>query len=123
MTIDANIVIAYIAGEALVIVELSQWRQEGRPLFLPTIAEAEVLGFPNFTPSERERTARFLAAHFISISCDRAVAHRAAHLRATLPIKLPDAIIAATALLTGTPLVTRNVRDFNNVPGLEIVSV
>src|SRR3989344_8336118 len=123
MTIDRNIVIAFIAGDEAVVAELSRLRQEGQPLFLSTIAEAEVLGFPGFTPNERERTARFLAAHFISISCDRAVAYRASQLRATLPIKLPDAIIAATALLTGTPLATRNTRDFKNVPALEIVSL
>lgn len=120
MTIDANIVIAYIAGDEPIVATLSHARQEGQPLFLSTIAEAEVLGFPGFTLGERERTARFLAAHFISIPCDRAVAYQAAQLRATLPVKLPDAIIAATALLTGTPLATRNSRDFKNVPGLVI---
>lgn len=123
MTIDANIVIAYIAGNDLIVAALSHARQEGQPLFLSTIAEAEVLGFPGFTPGERERTARFLAAHFISIPCDRAVAYRAAQLRATLSIKLPDAIIAATALITGTPLATRNTRDFKNVPDLTLVSL
>ena len=38
-------------------------------------------------------------------------------------LKLPDAIIAATALHTGTPLLTRNVKDFKKVRGLKLLEV
>ena len=123
MTIDSNIVIAYIEGDEGVVRQLSEWRQSGMPLFLSTISEAEVLGYPDFTEDERERTAQFIEQHFVPVLCDRAIAYRAAVLRATVNIKLPDAIIAATALSTGTPLVTRNVKDFKNVSGLEIVTL
>ncbi|MDP1690321.1 MAG: type II toxin-antitoxin system VapC family toxin [bacterium] len=123
MTIDSNIVIAYLAGEESVARQLSLWKEEGRPLFLSTIAEAEVLGFPDFTSEERERTARFMAEQFVSMICDRTIAYQAGVLRGTINIKLPDALIAATALSTGTPLVTRNVKDFKNVSGLEVVSL
>jgi len=34
MTLDANIVIAYLGGERSVIEMLSQWRAAGSPLFL-----------------------------------------------------------------------------------------
>jgi len=123
MTIDSNIVIAYLAGEESIVKQLSLWKEEGRLLFLSTIAEAEVLGFPDFTSEERKRTARFMAEQFVSMICDRAIAYRAGVLRGTINIKLPDALIAATALVTGTPLVTRNVKDFKNVSGLGIVSL
>ena len=123
MNIDSNIVIAYLAGEESVAEQLSIWKEEGRPLFLSTIAEAEVLGFPDFTDEEREHTARFMAEQFVSMACDRAIAYHAGVLRGTINIKLPDALIAATALITGTPLVTRNVKDFKSVYGLEIVSL
>ena len=121
MTINSNIVIAYLAGEESVERQLSLWKEEGRPLFLSTIAEAEVLGFPDFTSEERERTAHFMAEQFVPMVCDRAIAYRAGVLRGTINIKLPDALIAATALVTGTPLVTRNLKDFKNVSGLEVV--
>ena len=123
MNIDSNIVIAYLAGEELVVRQLSLWKEEGKPLFLSAVAEAEVLGFPDFTSEERERTARFMAEQFVSMICDRATAYHAGVLRGTINIKLPDALIAATALVTGTPLVTRNVKDFKNVSGLEVVSL
>jgi predicted nucleic acid-binding protein len=39
----------------------------------------------------------------------------------TLDTKFPDAAIAATALSTHTPLITRNQRDFKRIAGLRIV--
>ena len=47
------------------------------------------------------------------------IAERAAQLRRTTRLKLPDAIIYATALETGRTLVTLNTRDFP--PGTESV--
>lgn len=37
-------------------------------------------------------------------------------------IKLPDAIIAATALVYNLTLITRNVADFKNIEGLELLN-
>jgi predicted nucleic acid-binding protein len=36
-------------------------------------------------------------------------------------IKLPDAIIAATALVNNLSLITRNISDFKNIAGLELL--
>ncbi|MEI7828052.1 MAG: type II toxin-antitoxin system VapC family toxin [Euryarchaeota archaeon] len=41
--------------------------------------------------------------------------------RQNYPIKLPDAIIAATALHAKVPLMTRNMTDFERVPELKMV--
>ncbi|MDR2754275.1 MAG: PIN domain-containing protein [Planctomycetaceae bacterium] len=38
------------------------------------------------------------------------------------PISIQDAWIAATALAFGCPLLTHNARDFENIPGLEIIT-
>ncbi|MGF7079133.1 type II toxin-antitoxin system VapC family toxin [Mucilaginibacter sp. UYCu711] len=37
-------------------------------------------------------------------------------------IKLPDAIIAATALVNNFALATRNISDFKNIQGLELLN-
>lgn len=49
-----------------------------------------------------------------------AVLERAASLRATLNIKTPDAIHAATALLAGCGLFLTNDEGFRRVPGLTL---
>ena len=61
----------------------------------------------------------FLTENFFSVPFDRPLARIAAAIRHTAKIKFPDAAIAATALYTHTPLVTRNLRDFKNIPDLQ----
>lgn len=123
MTFGANIIIAYLDGENAVIEKLSVWKGKQRLLILPTVAEAEVLSFSRWTPQERERTMIFLEEYFASVPFDRQIAHIAARIRRDTKIKFPDAAIAATALFTHTPLVTRNVRDFKRITELEVITL
>lgn len=44
------------------------------------------------------------------------------NLRKSKVIKLPDAIIAATALVSDLTLTTRNISDFKNIPELKIIN-
>ena len=62
-------------------------------------------------------TRRFLA-RFPMLPVNEAVAELAAAIRARLGIKLPDAIIDATAQVWNRLLLTRNVKDFKNTPGV-----
>ena len=121
MTIDANIVIAYLWGDPRVIETLLLWKEEGKPLFLSTVAETEVLSFSHWTAKERFETEQFIEGTFTSISFDRTLAKIAAEIRRKAKIKFPDAAIAATAVFTRTPIVTRNERDFRRIPHLPLV--
>jgi predicted nucleic acid-binding protein len=123
MTIDSNIIIAYLAGEAKVKNTLSNWQLRNLPFLLSTVVETEVLSFPKFTPEEIQFTLKFLEENFISIPFSREVARIAAKLRRDYRIKFPDAAIAATAIYTDTPLVTRNIRDFKKIPNLKILKI
>ena len=123
MTIDSNIIIAYLAGESVAVETLSQWKATGTSLFLPTIVEAEVLSFEKWSDAERARIELFLDQEFVSVPFDRPVARIVARIRRGRAIKLPDAAIAATALYTNSPLVTRNARDFKNIPSLTVIDM
>ena len=49
------------------------------------------------------------------------VATRTIQLRQQYRIKLPDAIIGATALMHNLILITHNSRDFQHLPGIKLV--
>jgi predicted nucleic acid-binding protein len=65
-----------------------------------------------------EPTRRFLEG-FKVIALDEEIADRAVALRRAYGIKLPDAVIWATAQTAGRLLVTRNTKDFpTDDPGI-----
>lgn len=123
MTLDANIVIDYLHGDVTVIERLSQWKREGVTFLIPTMAEAEILSFHSLTSTERTAIESYIENNFTSIPFDRAVARIAAEIRRGFRVKLPDAAIAATALYTHTPVVTRNVKDFRHIKGLDLLTI
>lgn len=47
---------------------------------------------------------------------------KTAEIRRSHKIKLPDAIIAATAIAYNLTLLTRNVRDFKNIDGITLIN-
>jgi toxin FitB len=61
-----------------------------------------------------------LLAPFRELPVDREVAERAGRIRRETGIRLPDALIAATALEAGLGLVTRNTKDFAAVRSLRL---
>jgi predicted nucleic acid-binding protein len=63
---------------------------------------------------------RRLLASMTEHAVDRQIAEEAGRIRAEVGIRLPDALIAATALVHGVTLHTRNTRDFRRVPGLRL---
>jgi predicted nucleic acid-binding protein len=49
------------------------------------------------------------------------VVNQTIELRKQYKTKLPDAILAATALANGLVLISRNLSDFKNITGLEVI--
>jgi hypothetical protein len=61
--------------------------------------------------AEEQAVRRFLQ-HFECVPVDRDVADLSFHIRRQHRLKLPDAVIWATAKSKDTLLITRNLRDF-----------
>ncbi len=67
-----------------------------------------------------ERRIRRLLEPMTDIPVDVVVAERAGRLRRGTSRRMPDALIAATALEHRLTLVTRNTRDFDGIRGLKL---
>jgi hypothetical protein len=65
-------------------------------------------------------SVNILLGPFREIPIDRGVAERAGRIRRETGVRLPDALIAATAIEGGLGLVTRNRSDFERIRGLRL---
>lgn len=108
LLVDTDVFIDHLRGAA----ELSPGRNR---LHYSVITRAELFAGSTATAL----TSRLLAA-LREVPVDRDVAERAGRIVRECGLRLPDALIAATALENGLQLVTRNVADFDKVRGLRI---
>jgi predicted nucleic acid-binding protein len=103
---DTNIVIDALNGVAKADAEYSRYEH----VLISRVTWMEVLIGAEGDDSELRD---FLETHFEIISLDMEVAEAAVQLRRAHHIRLPDAIIWATAKVNDSVLVTRNIKDFN----------
>jgi len=88
---------------------------------LSVINQIEALGFNFENQEEAQKCLQFVNASTVYALNDQVVNQTIA-LRKQLKIKLPDAIVAATALTQGLAVLTRNAADFQKIPGLTVVN-
>jgi hypothetical protein len=84
------------------------------------VSYVEVLGYHDLLEEERAALEKFFAAARV-LPLDNAVLLRATRLRQARKMSLGDALVAGTALEYGLKLVTRNVRDYRWIEGLEVL--
>lgn len=83
---------------------------------LSVINQIELLGY-NGPPSEMKTLEDFIQISIV-LPLSETIALNTIKLRKAYNIKLPDAIIAATALTYQLTLITRNTSDFNKIKDL-----
>jgi predicted nucleic acid-binding protein len=103
--LDSNILIDFLQGIDVAKVELGRYEDPA----VSIVSWIELLA--GATAANEIRVREFLAS-FETIALDRDIAEEAALLRRTQRIKLPDAVIWASARTQGRLLVTRNTKDF-----------
>src|SRR5436309_1258131 len=84
---------------------------------ISSITKMEVLGF-NFNSASEETTMESFINGSIVLDINNDVTNRTIIIRKGKKIGLPDAIIAATAIVYNLTLITRNNDDFKNINGL-----
>lgn len=109
--VDTDVFVDHLRGAA-------QLKPGRHRLHYSVITRAEL-----FAGSGATDLASRLLGPFREVAVDRSIAERAGRVRRETGIRLPDALIAATALEHKLELVSRNTRDFQKVRGLRIRSL
>jgi predicted nucleic acid-binding protein len=111
---DTNILIDYLNAVPEARDELNRYTAKA----ISIITWMEVLVG---APAVVEQATRGFLDQFEIVSLDDRVAERTVLLRKTHRIKIPDAVIWASAQVGGMILVTRNTRDFSESdPGIRV---
>ncbi len=84
------------------------------------ITEIELLSWPKISRVEIGNISEFLS-NFESIGLTEEIKIITIQLRKSTGLKIPDAIIAATAITQAVPLLTNNLKDFEKVDFLKIL--
>ncbi len=86
-----------------------------------SITEIELLCWKNITAKDARVLSDFISDSFL-IELEQPIKLKAAEVRKNYKIKLPDAIIAATALVYNLTLLSRNTADFKDINNLRIIN-
>ncbi len=129
LILDSNTISYYFRGDPNVVPRLQALRPVD--LGVPAIVEYELryglLRMPQEAAAPRLAALTQLLRPMQLLAFDSECAAQAARLRVELealgtPIGPHDTLIAATALRHQATLVTRNVREFARVPGLQVLN-
>ena len=108
--LDTNAIIQFLAGNA----SMQEIVAEADFLAISVISQLESFSYPELTEDEEQAFFDFISgfAVYDITSSDIDLARETAKMRTAYSLKLPDAIIAATALVNGCDIVT-NDAHFN----------
>ncbi len=115
---DTNVVIDYLGNK---LPPPGTTFIDNLPGVISIITRIEILGWYNATRDQLAKLRPFIesaAIYSLSENCIQ----KTILLRQEHKIKLPDAIIGATAIVEGLTLVTRNSNDFKNIDNLKLLN-
>ena len=98
--IDTNIALYFLGGDATLATALDQ-----KEIYLSVISEMEVLAYPKISDAEIKDVKTFFSDCTI-IELTTPIKERAILIRRTYNLKLPDSIIAASAIEANIPLIS-----------------
>lgn len=120
--LDTNTVIYYLDGalseKALDFIEHSL---DETGSHISIISKIELLGWQAPTLEAMQKVEAFVGDSSIVPLVD-VVADKTIDLRRKFKVKLPDAVIAATALIYDYTLISRNDDDFKKITGLKYIN-
>lgn len=118
---DTNTVIYYLQQQFSISAGtfIDDLLKENHPA-ISAITEIELLCWKTASDKDYELLLNFINDITV-IELEQPIKLKTVEIRKNSRIKLPDAIIAATAVVYNLTLITRDTKDFKNVIGLKII--
>jgi len=113
--VDTNIFLYLLKGN-----DTLEDMLQGKSIYVSFVTELELIGFKNMTTKEEEEIVELLSECSI-ISMSKNIKEKYVEIRRNYHLKLADAIIAATAISSGIPLITSD-KQFRTVKELKLVT-
>ncbi|MGM9508186.1 type II toxin-antitoxin system VapC family toxin [Larkinella sp. GY13] len=120
MIIDTNIVIYSIQSEFGVLRDYLEINQQS--LRVSMITKIETLGYHKLTAEDQKKFEVFFQI-VPTFAINNPIITEAIRLRQQRKRSLADSIIAATALVYNLPVLTNNTADFEDISGLQVISL
>ncbi len=118
--LDTNVVINYLdASLPVASMQLLNDIVDSDPM-ISIITKMETLGY-NFTSIDEQITMETFINGSTILELNKDIVEKTITIRKSKKIKLPDAIIAATALAYDLVVISRNTSDFKNIQGLQVI--
>jgi predicted nucleic acid-binding protein len=115
--IDTNVILDFLGGKLPEKTELFLSEIIDDRINLSAINKIELLGFSNV-----EQVLIDLVSFAVIYHIDNEIIEKTIELRKKYVIKLPDAIIAATAIVNDLILISHNFKDFQKITELNFVN-
>lgn len=112
--VDTNIAIYLLDGDRSLAEILN-----GKKLYISFITQLELLGYTGIT-SEQEQRIKSMLDYCIIIDINNRIKKEVIKIRRNYSSKLPDCIVAATALYLDLPLITSD-KGFNKMEELDLM--
>lgn len=118
--IDTNILIYHTKGSQFTTDFISNLIAE-QAFNISILTKIEFLGWNKHSPDGFAKCKKLIELANV-LPLDEDIANKAIELRRKVNIKLADAVIAAIAITHKLRVSTKNVDDFKNIEGLEVIN-
>ena len=118
--IDTNILIYHTKGSQITADFIGNVIAQ-QAFNISILTKNEFLGWDKHSPDGFEKCKKLIELANV-FPLDEDIANKAIELKRKGNIKLADAIMAATTIIHNLRLVTKNVDDFRNIEGLEVIN-
>jgi predicted nucleic acid-binding protein len=112
--VDANIVLYLLNGDAAVAESLN-----GKQIYISFITQLEVLSYPDLN-TQQEKIITLMLSKWVIIDVNPQIKQATIYLRKKYRTKIPDGVIAATAIYLDLPLFTAD-KAFNKIEELNVI--